>query len=39
LEDYLAGEAQSPVPEPEIYGMMLAGFGLMGFMVRRKKTT
>jgi len=29
----------SPVPEPETYGMMLAGLGLMGFMVRRKKIT
>ncbi len=28
----------SPVPEPEIYGMMAAGLGLMGFMVRRKKS-
>jgi len=28
----------SPVPEPEAYAMMLAGFGLMGFMVRRKKS-
>ena len=26
------------VPEPEIYGMMAAGLGLMGFMVRRKKS-
>ncbi|HSH72848.1 MAG TPA: CCXG family PEP-CTERM protein [Methylophilaceae bacterium] len=25
------------VPEPETYGMMLAGLGLMGFMVRRRK--
>jgi len=24
------------VPEPETYGMMLAGLGLMGFMVRRR---
>jgi hypothetical protein len=27
----------SPVPEPETYAMMLAGLGLMGFMVRSKK--
>ena len=27
----------SPVPEPESYAMLLAGLGLMGFMVRRKK--
>jgi hypothetical protein len=26
------------VPEPETYGMMLTGLGLMGFMVRRKKS-
>jgi hypothetical protein len=28
----------TPVPEPETYGMMLAGLGLMGFMVRRKNS-
>ena len=28
----------APVPEPETYAMMLAGLGLMGFMVRRKKS-
>lgn len=26
-----------PVPEPETYGMMLAGLGLLGFMARRKR--
>jgi len=26
----------SAVPEPETYGMLLAGLGLMGFMLRRK---
>jgi hypothetical protein len=26
------------VPEPESYAMLLAGLGLMGFMVRRKKS-
>lgn len=25
------------IPEPEIYALMLAGLGLIGFMVRRKK--
>jgi len=25
------------VPEPETYAMMLAGLGLMGFVVRRRK--
>lgn len=29
----------SPVPEPESYAMLLAGLGLIGFMVRRIKTT
>ena len=27
----------SAVPEPETYGMLLAGLGLVGFMARRKK--
>ncbi|MCX7185383.1 MAG: PEP-CTERM sorting domain-containing protein, partial [Nitrosospira sp.] len=27
-----------PVPEPETYAMFLAGLGLMGFMVRRRRT-
>lgn len=27
----------SPVPEPETYAMLLAGFGLLGFTARRKK--
>jgi len=27
----------APVPEPETYAMMLAGLGLMGFMVRRRR--
>ena len=27
----------SPVPEPETYAMLLAGLGLMGAMVRRRK--
>lgn len=26
-----------PVPEPETYGMLLAGLGLMGFVARRRK--
>lgn len=28
----------SPVPEPETYGMMLLGLGLMGFIARRRKS-
>ncbi len=27
----------SPVPEPEIYAMLLAGLGLLGLMIRRRK--
>lgn len=27
----------SPVPEPETYGMLLAGLGLLGFAARRRK--
>ncbi len=26
----------SPVPEPEAYAMLMAGLGLIGFMVRRR---
>jgi hypothetical protein len=29
----------TPVPEPETYAMMIAGFGLMGLVVRRKNKT
>lgn len=31
------GSLIAPVPEPETYGMMLAGLGLIGFMARRRK--
>lgn len=27
----------APVPEPETYALMLAGLGLVGFAVRRRK--
>ena len=27
----------NPVPEPETYGMMLAGLGVLGFLARRRK--
>ncbi|MEO7117212.1 MAG: PEP-CTERM sorting domain-containing protein, partial [Caldimonas sp.] len=30
---------QSPVPEPETYALMAAGFGLIGFVARRKRRT
>ncbi|SET72584.1 PEP-CTERM protein-sorting domain-containing protein [Nitrosospira multiformis] len=39
-EDYrirLSGVTVSPVPEPETYAMLLAGLGLMGTIVRRRK--
>jgi len=26
----------TPVPEPESYGMLLAGLGLVGFVTRRR---
>jgi hypothetical protein len=31
------GSFTTPVPEPETYGMLLVGLGLMGFTVRRRK--
>lgn len=34
---YYADIALAPVPEPETYGMMLAGLGVVGFMARRRK--
>lgn len=33
----LSGSVVAAVPEPATYGMMLAGLGLVGFMVRRRK--
>jgi hypothetical protein len=27
----------APIPEPEIYAMMLAGLGVLGFVAKRKK--
>ena len=33
----LADVNLAAVPEPETYGMMLVGIGMMGFMVRRRK--
>jgi hypothetical protein len=29
--------ALNPVPEPETYGMMIAGLGVLGFLARRRK--
>jgi len=34
---YLGGMTVSAVPEPETYGMLLAGLGLVGFIARRRK--
>jgi hypothetical protein len=36
---HLSGAAAvtTPVPEPETYGMMLAGLGVLGFIARRKR--
>ena len=33
---YISGGVVAAVPEPETYAMMLAGLGVMGFMVRRR---
>lgn len=34
---FYAGNSVLPVPEPETYGMLLAGLGLLGFAARRRK--
>jgi hypothetical protein len=36
-EKYKLTVVQSPVPEPETYGMMLVGLGMLGFTARRRK--
>jgi hypothetical protein len=39
-DDFVVGASLAnvaPVPEPRIYAMMLAGLGLIGFSVRRRK--
>ncbi len=33
----IASASVTAVPEPEVYGMMLMGLGLMGFVARRRK--
>jgi hypothetical protein len=35
-QDYVVASV-TPVPEPESYAMLLAGLGLMGAVVRRRK--
>ncbi|MCK6407203.1 MAG: PEP-CTERM sorting domain-containing protein [Rhodocyclaceae bacterium] len=37
LTQYSVDIAAAPVPEPETYALLLAGLGLMGSIVRRKK--
>jgi hypothetical protein len=37
-EKYSLTVVASQVPEPQTYAMLLAGLGLMGFMVRRRKS-
>lgn len=34
---YVVSMNVAPIPEPEIYAMMLAGLGVLGFVARRKK--
>lgn len=34
-----ARDITTPVPEPETYALMLAGFGAMGFIARRRRKT
>jgi PEP-CTERM motif len=34
----LASNTLSPVPEPEIYAMLLAGLGLLAFAARRRRS-
>lgn len=35
--DFISINDVAAVPEPETYGMMLVGLGLMGFVIRRRK--
>lgn len=35
--DLAVDNSATPVPEPEIYAMLLAGLGLLGFLAYRKK--
>lgn len=39
LDNVMYTHALAPVPEPETYAMLLAGLGVMGAVVRRRKQT
>ncbi len=36
-ESFFLVNGTAPIPEPETYAMMLVGFGLLGFVARRRK--
>jgi hypothetical protein len=38
IDGFQAAAFVSTIPEPETYAMLLAGLGLIGTMVRRKKS-
>jgi len=37
LDNVTLGNTTAPIPEPETYAMLIAGLGLLGLVVRRKK--
>ncbi|MDP1927537.1 MAG: PEP-CTERM sorting domain-containing protein [Thiobacillus sp.] len=37
VKTLIGAHTLAPIPEPETYGMMLAGLGLIGFMVSRRR--
>jgi hypothetical protein len=37
VNNLILAQAAGPIPEPEIYAMMLAGLGLMALVARRRK--
>ncbi len=37
LSQEIPADSPTPVPEPETYALMLVGFGLLGFIARRRK--
>ena len=36
-DDFVIGVNAVPVPEPEVYAMLLAGLGLLGYVARRRE--